>query len=71
MITEKNRATNIWVEKGAEVAGEIEKLCKAGGKQTCSTMSETKVAFAERTTPSLKIILYRYMDDYGYRYIHF
>ena len=33
-------------------------------------MSETKAAFAERTIRSLKIILYRYMEDNGYKYIH-
>ena len=33
-------------------------------------MSETKAAFAERTKRSLKKILYRYMEDYGYKYIH-
>ena len=33
-------------------------------------MSETKAAFAERTILSLRNILYRYMEDYGYKYIH-
>ena len=33
-------------------------------------MSETKAAFAERTERSLKNILYRYMEDNGYKYIH-
>ena len=33
-------------------------------------MSETKAAFAERTIRSLKNILYRYMEDYGYKYMH-
>ena len=33
-------------------------------------MSETKSAFAERTIRSLKNILYRYMEDNGYKYIH-
>ena len=33
-------------------------------------MSETKAAFAERTIRSLKNILYRYMEDFGYKYIH-
>ena len=33
-------------------------------------MSETKAAFTERTIRSLKNILYRYMEDYGYEYIH-
>ena len=34
------------------------------------TMSETKAAFAERTIRSLKNISYRYMEDFGYKYIH-
>ena len=33
-------------------------------------MSETKAAFAERTIRSLKNILYRYMEDNGFKYIH-
>ena len=33
-------------------------------------MSETKAAFAERTIRSLKKILYRYMEDNGYKYNH-
>ena len=35
-----------------------------------STMRETKAAFAERTIRSLKNIFYRYMEDFGYKYIH-
>ena len=33
-------------------------------------MSETKAAFAERTIRSMKNILYRYMEVFGYKYIH-
>ena len=33
-------------------------------------MGETKAAFAERTIQSLKNILYLYMEDCGYKYIH-
>ena len=33
-------------------------------------MSETEAAFAERTIRSLKNILYRYMEDYGYKYFN-
>ena len=33
-------------------------------------MSETKAAFAERTIRSLKTILQRYMEDFGYKFIH-
>ena len=41
MITKKNRLKKIWVDKGTEIAGEFKKLCKAGGIQVYSTMSET------------------------------
>ena len=70
MITKKNRPRKIWVDKGTEFAGEFEKLCKAEGIQIYSTMSENKAAFAERTIRSLKNIIYRYMEDNGYKYIH-
>ena len=70
MITKKNRPKKIWVDKGTEFAGECKKLCKAEGIQSYSRMSETKAAFAERTIRSLKNILYRYMGDNGYKYIH-
>ena len=33
-------------------------------------MNETKAAFAERTIRSLKNNMYRYMEDYGYKYFH-
>ena len=33
-------------------------------------MSETKATFAERTIRSLKNILYIYMEEHGYKYIH-
>ena len=33
-------------------------------------MSETKAVFAERTIRSMKNLIYRYMEDYGYKYIH-
>ena len=70
MITKKNRSKKIWVDKGTEFAGAFKKFCTAEGIQVYSTMSETKAAFAERTIRSLKNILYRYMEDFGYKYIH-
>ena len=70
MITKKKRPKKIWVDKGAEVAGAFKKFCAAEGIQAYSTMSETKAAFAEGTKRSLKNILYRYMDDFGYKYKH-
>ena len=70
MITKKNRPKKNWVDKGTEVAGGFKGFCPAEGIQVYSTMKETKAAFAERTIRSLKIILYRYMEDFGYNYIH-
>ena len=45
-------------------------FCAAEGIQVYSTMSETKAAFAERTIRSLKTILYRHIEDFGYKCIH-
>ena len=70
MITKKNRPKKIWVDKRTEFPGAFKKFCAAEGIQVYSTMSETKAAFAERTIRSLKNILYRYMEDFGYKYIH-
>ena len=33
-------------------------------------MNETKAAIPERTLSFLRNILYQYMEDYGYKYIH-
>ena len=68
--TKKNRPEKYWVHKWTEFAGECKKLFKPEGIQVYSTMSETKVAFAELTIRSLKSIPYRYMEDNGYKYIH-
>ena len=70
MITKRNRPKKIWVDKGTDFAGEFKKFCAAEGIQVYSTLSETKAAFAERTIRSLKNIPYRYMGDYGYKYLH-
>ena len=70
MVTKKNRPKKIWVDQGTEFAGEFKKICSAEGIEIYSTMSETKAAFAERTIRPLKNVLYRYMEVYGYKYIH-
>ena len=70
MITKKNRAKKNWVDQGTEFAGDFKKFCSAEGIEIYSTMSETKAAFEERTIRSLKNISYRYIEDYGYKYIH-
>ena len=67
MITKKNPPRKIWVDKGTEFAETFKKFCAAEGIQVYSTMSETKAAFADCTIRSVKNILYRYMEDYGYK----
>ena len=69
MIIKKNRPKKN-LDRSFETAGGFKKLCSAEGIDIYSTMSETKEAFAERTIRSLKVFLYRYMEDYGYKYIH-
>ena len=70
MNTKGSRPKKIWVDKGTEFAGAFKKFFTAEGIQVYSTMSETKAAFAEGTIRSLKNILYRYMEDFRYKYIH-
>ena len=70
MITKRSRRKKIWVDKRIEFAGAFKEFCTAEGIQVYSTMSEIKAAFAERTIRSLKIIVRRYMEDFGYKYIH-
>ena len=70
MITKRNRPKKIWDDKGTEFSGAFRKFCTAEGLQVYSTVSETKAAFAEHTIRSLKNILYRYMEDFGYKYLH-
>ena len=70
MITKKSRPKKVGLTKEQILLESLKKIRKAEGIQIYSTMSETKAAFAERTIRSLKNILYRYMEDNGYKYIH-
>ena len=66
----KKATEKFWDDKRTEFSGAFTKFCAAEGVQVYSTMSETKAAFAERRIRSLKITLYVYMEDFGYKYIH-
>ena len=70
IVTKNNRPKKIWVDKGTEFAGAVKKFCVAQGIQVYSTMSQTKAVFVERTIRSLKNFVYRFMEDFGYKYIH-
>ena len=66
----KNWIKKIWVHTGTEIARKFKNFCKAEKIQYYSTRSDTQLAFAERTLGSLKKTFYRYMEDYGWKYIH-
>ena len=70
IITKRNRPEVIWFDKGTEFAGAFKKFFAAEGIQVYSILSKTKATFAERTIRSLKNVLYRYMEEDGYQYIH-
>ena len=69
MISQKNTPEKLWVDKGTEYGGTFKKFCKEKDIEVYSTMSETKAAFAERAIQSLKHIIYRYIEDYGEKFI--
>ena len=69
-VYQSEQTKKIWVDQGTKFAGEFKKFCSSERIEVYSTMRETKEAFAERAIRSLKHILYRYMEDYGYKYIH-
>ena len=70
MITKNKRPKKNLADKRLICARVFEKLCEAKGIQTCSTMSDTKAAFAEGRILSPKIKLYRYIEDNIYKCIH-
>ena len=70
MIAKSSPPEKHWVDKGREFAWRYWKFCKAVGKQFYSTMSDTNVEFVERTMQLLENILFRSMEDHGYKYIN-
>ena len=52
-----------------EFAGEFKKVWNGERLHIYSTMNETKAAFTERTSRSMKNSLYHYMGEQGYKYI--
>lgn len=70
MMKKDCKPEKIWVDKGTEFAGSFKKMCQKESISIYSTMSETKACYAERAIRSLKNIIYRYMEDNGYKYVH-
>ena len=69
LISRKNTPEKIWVDKGTEYGGTFKKLCKENDIEIYSTMSETKAAFPKRAIQSLKLIVYRYIEDHVEKFV--
>ena len=69
-VNAKGMKTEDSQETVKAISSMITKRNNAEGIKVYSNVSETKAAFAERTIRSFKNILRRYMEDYGYKYIH-
>ena len=65
----KARPKNFCVDKGTEIAWEIEKFCAAERLGFHSVIKETKAAFAE-LQKNLDIHFYRHMKSNGYKYLN-
>ena len=69
MITQKNRPKNVWIDKMTKLLERSKRfVLRRGYKFT--TLGGTKAVFSERPIRSMENILYRYMEDFGYKYIH-
>ena len=60
----------VWFVDGRDFLGAFKALCTERGIHLYSTFSEKKSAFAERNIRSLKIIIYRYLEEkWNYSYL--
>ena len=57
----KNRPKKNWVDKVTEIAGKFEKVCKAEGIKTYSTMSETIAASTTRSLENYFTVTWKIM----------
>ena len=69
MLRKNNIPQKVWVDQGTEFGGEFRKFCRQKKIRIYSTRSETKAAVAERAIRSLKNIIYRFMEENGYKYL--
>ena len=61
---------NVWIGKGTEIEGKFTKFCKAEGIQIYTVVRKVKFAFVKRTIRSSNKNLSRYVEDYGYKFLH-
>ena len=64
-MIKKKQPEKVWTDNGSEFKGDFKKFCEKKGIHLYTTENETKSAFAERNIPSLKNIIYKYLEDNG------
>ena len=70
MITKRNRPKKDWNDKVTKFAGAFKKFCSAERINVYTIKNEIKAGFAEHTIRPLKNTPYRYLKNYGYKYMH-
>ena len=67
MLRKNNIPQKVWVDQGTEFGGKIRKSLRQKKTKIYSMRSETKAAVAERAIRSLKNVIYRFMEENGYK----
>ena len=67
---ERERIKKPLFDTHTAMAEDFSKVCTAEGKQTYTSLIETKDEFAEGTKRSFKSFVYHYMEDWLYKYIN-
>ena len=60
---ELNFPKKLWLDQGKEFFGDMTNFCEDVGIKYYHTYSETKVAFGERAIRTLKVLIYRYLEE--------
>ena len=60
---ELNFPKKLWLDQGKEFFGDMANFCEDVGVKYYHTYSETKVAFGERAIRTLKVLIYRYLEE--------
>ena len=60
---ELNFPKKLWLDQGKEFFGDMANFCEDVGIEYYHTYSETKVAFGERAIRTLKVLIYRYLEE--------
>ena len=60
---ELNFPKKLWLDQGKEFFGDMANFCEDVGIKYYHTYSETKVAFGERAIRTLKVLIYRYLEE--------